>query len=163
MASSEHVINVYLQYILYLCMFVPDTVLYLINIFWWADGFRETGAQFSRALGNTFLKKIIIAIYSTMIYTAPLHNVLDVCISIRRASGRGLGPGNGEFFRPVKWHHYLGPKNSRFPEPNPLPSNGYECIQIIMHRAVWVHRWFYAQEPTSKVSGSILWDVGPGA
>ncbi len=25
---------------------------------------------------------------------SPVHNVLDVCISITRASGRGLGPGN---------------------------------------------------------------------
>ncbi len=26
---------------------------------------------------------------------SPLHNVLDACISITRASGRGLGPGSG--------------------------------------------------------------------
>ncbi len=31
--------------------------------------------------------------YASMIYTAPVHNVLDVCISITWASGRGLGPG----------------------------------------------------------------------
>jgi hypothetical protein len=29
---------------------------------------------------------------------SPLHNVLDACISITRASGRGLGPGILEFF-----------------------------------------------------------------
>jgi len=25
-------------------------------------------------------------------------------VSITRASGRGLGPGNQDFFGPVKWH-----------------------------------------------------------
>jgi hypothetical protein len=35
---------------------------------------------------------------------SPVHNVLDACISIRRASGRGLGPGSREFLGPVKWH-----------------------------------------------------------
>jgi hypothetical protein len=36
---------------------------------------------------------------------SPVHNVLDACISITRASGRGLGPGYREFFMgPVKWH-----------------------------------------------------------
>ncbi len=29
---------------------------------------------------------------------SPAHNVLDTCISITRASGRGLGPGNRDFF-----------------------------------------------------------------
>jgi hypothetical protein len=28
---------------------------------------------------------------------SPVHNVLGACISITRASGRGLGPGNLEF------------------------------------------------------------------
>ncbi len=36
----------------------------------------------------------LIAIYAPMIYTAPVHNVLDACISITRASGRRLGPRN---------------------------------------------------------------------
>jgi hypothetical protein len=35
-----------------------------------------------------------------MIYTAPVHNVLDACISITWGSGRGLGPGILEFFGP---------------------------------------------------------------
>jgi hypothetical protein len=47
-------------------------------------------------------------------------------LSIIRASGSGLGPGNREFLDSVKWHRAdrqvpLGPKNSRFPGPNPLP------------------------------------------
>ncbi len=33
-----------------------------------------------------------------------MHNVLDACISIARASGRGMGLGNQEFLGPVKWH-----------------------------------------------------------
>jgi hypothetical protein len=35
---------------------------------------------------------------------SPDHNVLDACISITRASGRGLGPGIREFLGPLKWH-----------------------------------------------------------
>jgi hypothetical protein len=34
---------------------------------------------------------------------SPVRNVFDACRSIKRASGRGLGPGNGEFLGPVKW------------------------------------------------------------
>ncbi len=34
---------------------------------------------------------------------SPVHKILDACISITtRASGRGLGPGNREFFGPRK-------------------------------------------------------------
>ncbi len=32
-----------------------------------------------------------------------MRTVFDACRSIKRASGRGLGPGNGEFLGPVKW------------------------------------------------------------
>ncbi len=47
--------------------------------------------------------------------------------SIIWASGRGLGPGNLQFFGPQIELTYLldafsqDPKNSRFPGPNPLP------------------------------------------
>jgi hypothetical protein len=47
--------------------------------------------------------------------------------SIIWASGRGLGPGNLEIFWPQMTLAYRldaisqGPKNSRFPGPNPLP------------------------------------------
>ncbi len=44
----------------------------------------------------------------------------------------GLGPGNREFFGPVQWHR----ADRR------------------------VHGLFYVQEPTNKVSGPILWEVG---
>ncbi len=33
-----------------------------------------------------------------------MRNVFDACIYITRASGRGLGYENREFFGPVKWH-----------------------------------------------------------
>ncbi len=35
-----------------------------------------------------------------------MHNVLDACISITRASGRGLGPGNRELFGPKLINHW---------------------------------------------------------
>ncbi len=61
---------------------------------------------------------------------SPVHNILDVCISITWASGRGLGPGNLEFLCPQKALAYRldaisqGPKNSWYPGPAPfhLPS-----------------------------------------
>jgi hypothetical protein len=34
----------------------------------------------------------------------PVRNVFDAGRYITLASGRGLGPGNGEFLGPVKWH-----------------------------------------------------------
>jgi|688.fasta_scaffold290072_1 hypothetical protein len=58
---------------------------------------------------------------------SPGHNVLDAWISIIWASGRGLGPRNLEFFWPQLALAYRGdaiskgPKNSRFPGPNPRP------------------------------------------
>ncbi len=48
-----------------------------------------------------------------------MHNVSDACISITRASGRGLGPGIREIFGPCemassrKASAIWGPKNSR--------------------------------------------------
>ncbi len=45
--------------------------------------------------------KLFMHLY--MIYTAcPVRNVFDACRSITRASGRGLGPGNREFFGPCE-------------------------------------------------------------
>jgi hypothetical protein len=35
---------------------------------------------------------------------SPVHNVLDACISITRASGKGLGLENESFSGLVKWH-----------------------------------------------------------
>jgi hypothetical protein len=39
---------------------------------------------------------------STYDLYGPVRNFFDVCRSITRARGRGLGPGNREFFGPVK-------------------------------------------------------------
>jgi hypothetical protein len=58
---------------------------------------------------------------------SPVHNVLDACITITLASGRGLDPGNLKLFGPQMALPYQldailqGPKNSRFLETNPLP------------------------------------------
>ncbi len=43
----------------------------------------------------------------------PVRNVFDACRSITRTSGRGLGPGNREFFGPFEMasSRHLGPKN----------------------------------------------------
>jgi hypothetical protein len=65
-----------------------------------------------------------IAIYAPVIYTAPyLRNVFDACRSITRASGRGLGPRNLDFFG-SKWHSlcslpFQGPKSLDFQGPTP--------------------------------------------
>jgi hypothetical protein len=54
-----------------------------------------------------------------------MHNVLDACISITKASGRGLGPEILEFFGPLKWQRAkrvpFGPKKVEFLELNLLP------------------------------------------
>ncbi len=101
---------------------------------------------------------------------SPMHNVLDVCISITRVSGRGLGHGHREFFVPCEMASsrqasvIWGPKNSRFPGPNPLPlaqvrdmhKSKTLCTGLYKSQ---VHSWFYAQETTREVSGPILWGV----
>ncbi len=61
-----------------------------------------------------------------MIYTSLYVMIFDACRSITGASGKGLGPGNLEFFGPQMALAYQldaishGPKNSWFPGPNPL-------------------------------------------
>jgi hypothetical protein len=54
----------------------------------------------------------ILAIYGPMIYTAPYLMLRET--SITRASGRGLGPGNQDFFGPCEiaslGECHLGPK-----------------------------------------------------
>jgi hypothetical protein len=53
--------------------------------------------------------------------------IFDASRSITCASGRGLGPANFEFFGSKMTLAYRlnaisqGPKNSRFPGPNPVP------------------------------------------
>jgi hypothetical protein len=52
-----------------------------------------------------------------------IHNAFDAGKSITRASGRGFGPGNQDFFGPCEMIEpsgecHLGPKKSRFPGPN---------------------------------------------
>jgi hypothetical protein len=60
----------------------------------------------SQQLGNLKFECIINSEYNNYLCTfdlySPLRSVLDVCISITRASGRGLGPGIREFFGPCE-------------------------------------------------------------
>ncbi len=49
-----------------------------------------------RSLSLVFNYLCTYDLYSTV------HNVLDACISITRASGQGLGPGILEFFGPCE-------------------------------------------------------------
>jgi hypothetical protein len=44
----------------------------------------------------------LIAIYAPKIYTAPRIMLLMRAASIMRENARGLGPGNRDFFGPVK-------------------------------------------------------------
>jgi hypothetical protein len=39
-----------------------------------------------------------ITSYAPMIYTAPMRNAFDAAAYMTRTNGRGLGPGNQEFF-----------------------------------------------------------------
>jgi hypothetical protein len=41
-------------------------------------------------------EQTVLAIYAPIDLYSPMHNGLDACISITRASGKGVGP--------VKWH-----------------------------------------------------------
>ncbi len=43
-----------------------------------------------------------IAIYGPMSHSAPVRNVFYACISITRGSGKGLDPGNQDFFGPCE-------------------------------------------------------------
>ncbi len=72
---------------------------------------------FNRSFANW-----VIAIYAPMIY-APVHNVLDACISITRASGRGLALEIESFFGPVKWHRRV-----LFGAQKPLSPSTYSTL-----------------------------------
>ncbi len=65
----------------------------------------------------------------------------------------------------LKFESFLGPVNSRAHPPPTCPSNGYACIQTLctgLYKS-YVHRWFYAQEPTREVSGPTEGGGGAGA
>jgi hypothetical protein len=57
---------------------------------------------FSEGVEKAPCPDVLITIYATMIYTAPVRNVLDACLFIMWGSGRGLGPGIPEFFGPCE-------------------------------------------------------------
>ncbi len=75
----------------------------------------------------------ILAIYGPVIkhsnylwtYDLHVHNAFDAGKSITRANGKGLGPGDQDYFGPCKMASsrqasaIWGPKKSIFPGPNP--------------------------------------------
>jgi hypothetical protein len=75
-----------------------------------------------------------------------MRNAFDAANPFTRASGKGLDPGNYDFFGPFEMATSVrrvpfGAQN-RFSGPNPLPSNGFALIKSITYRAVLseVHR-----------------------
>ncbi len=88
---------------------------------------------------------------------SPMHNVFDACISITWARGRGWA---------LKWQSPIG----SMPFHRAQKTLDFQCStpSQVMDRYAsktlctglyksQVHRWFYVQEPTRKVSGPILW------
>jgi hypothetical protein len=65
-------------------------------------------------------------------FYCPVHNVLDACISITRASGRGWGPGNLEFF----W----------------APNDISKTLCTGLYKS-YVHRWFMNKSPRGRFQG----------
>jgi hypothetical protein len=59
-------------------------------------------------------KEIKLAYLCTYDLCSLINNIFDACRSITKASGRGLGPGNRDFFGPKKWQREkrvpFGPK-----------------------------------------------------
>ncbi len=76
--------------------------------------------------------------YAPMIYSALCFMLLMWVASITWASGRGLGPGNLNFFGPQMALAYrldaipLGPEKSRFPGPDPPPT--FFCNGCCLHQ-----------------------------
>ncbi len=111
---------------------------------------------FSRMRRKWF--KICLGFDYNYLCTYDLYSpVLDACISIIRASGRGLGPGIREFSGPCemasswKASAIWGPKNSRIPGPNPIPlallmdMHASKTLCTGLYKSL-VHRWFYEHE-----------------
>jgi hypothetical protein len=74
---------------------------------------------------NRLFANWVIAIYAPMINT-PVHNVLDACISITRAGGRGWALEIESFFGPVKWHR--ADRRVPFGAQKPLSPSTYSTL-----------------------------------
>jgi hypothetical protein len=93
---------------------------------------------------NCSLVYSIIDIYAPMIYTAPYIIFLMRAYPLRGQVGEGFALEIERFLGPVKWHQAdkrvpFGAQKieiSRAQPPPNCPSNGYACIQNIMHKAV---------------------------
>jgi hypothetical protein len=93
----------------------------------------------------------LITIYAPMIYMAPCVILLMRAASITWASGRGLDPGNPEFFWVyVKWYRadrlvpfgakktrdFQGPTPSHFPSNGCCPHQKHYARSCINHRRI---------------------------
>jgi hypothetical protein len=104
-----------------------------------------------------------IAIYEHVLYCVSVHvwgpvrNAFDAGKSIMRASGKGLGPDNHDFFVPCEMASsrqasaIWGPKKLSFPRPNPFPLA--QVMDLHASKALRtgpyqseVHREFYVHE-----------------
>ncbi len=88
----------------------------------------------------------------------PVCNAFDAGKSITRASGRGLGPGNQDFFGPCEMASsrqasaVWGPKKLRFPWPNPL------TLALVMDfpASKALRKWLYQSEVHRQFYGHDL-------
>jgi hypothetical protein len=93
--------------------YIPDSTNVIINY---------SIIDVARPLLTFYLYLVFISYLWTCDLYGPVCNAFDAGKSITRASRRGLGPGNRDFFGPCEMvSSHLGPKKSRFPGPNPLP------------------------------------------
>jgi hypothetical protein len=77
-----------------------------------------------------------LTIYAPMIYMALSVMIFDAGRSITWASGRGLGPGNLEFFGPKMALAYRVDAISQGPIPPTCPRNVSARIKNITHVAI---------------------------
>jgi hypothetical protein len=66
---------------------------------------------------------------------SPVHNVLDACISITRASGRGWALEVEGFLDPVKWHRadrrvLFGAQKTRDANEGAINGEFFHCVLI---------------------------------
>jgi hypothetical protein len=107
-----------------------------------------------------------------MIYTySPVCTVFDASISITWASGRGLGPGNLNFFGLKIELTVLGPRKGymfRAQPPPTCPRNGSALIKNITHGAVIMYMSLRPISPTSYFrivegrGGGVVYCIGVG-
>ncbi len=96
-----------------------------------------------------------------------MYNVLDACISITRASGMGLGAGNGEFFGPCemapraqKTRDFKGSTPSQLPKQWICMHPNHYAQGCINHRCIG---GFMYKSPRGRFQGSYCGGGGWGS